>query len=270
MKRILLTILAIFVLLACLVSCAKEINTITDFSKLADMTKNGTDKIEVTFDNHSGEPFYFDIEDQEDIEDIMDIIFSSSFGSKQKEVNPGDNTSITVIQGEKEYHIHARVNKEGQYYYSFSTTDLQTKLQELAREAGAFDNVNQNSNDNTPNNWGVTFEVEKVTAKGLIILLKHSGGENVFELNTGSYYVIQKKENSAWIDVKYVPQEHDIVWTTEAWAIHKEDTTTWDVNWEWLYGELPAGEYRIGKEIMNFRGTGDFEKQMVYAEFKIK
>ena len=142
MRKLLALALAVVTLLCCLVGCAKEVNTITDFSKLADMTKDGTGKIEVTFDNHSGEPFYFDIEDQEDIEDIMDIIFSSSFGSKQKEVNPGDNTSITVIQGEKEYHIHARVNKEGQYYYSFSTTDLQTKLQELAREAGAFDNVN--------------------------------------------------------------------------------------------------------------------------------
>lgn len=141
MKKTISLILA-FILLMCLAGCAKEINTITDFSKFADMTKDGTNKIEVIFDNHSGEPFYFDIEDQEDIEDIMDIIFASSFGSKQKEVNPSDNTSITIIQGEKEYHLHARVNKEGQFYYSFSTADLQTKLQELAREAGAFDNVN--------------------------------------------------------------------------------------------------------------------------------
>ena len=141
MKKTISLILA-FILLMCMAGCAKEINTVTDFSKFADMTKDGTNKIEVTFDNHSGEPFYFDIEVQEDIEDIMDIIFASSFESKQKEVNPGDNTSITIIQGEKEYHLHARVNKEGQYYYSFSTADLQTKLQELAREAGAFDNVN--------------------------------------------------------------------------------------------------------------------------------
>ena len=143
-------------------------------------------------------------------------------------------------------------------------------LNELAREAGAFDNINQNNDGDTPNKWGVTFEVENVTAKGLTINCRQSGGENVFELNTGSYFVVQKKEYSAWVNVEYIPQENDIVWTTEAWAIYKEDTTTWNVDWEWLYGELLAGEYRIGKEIMNFRGTGDFDKQMVYAEFKVK
>ena len=59
-----------------------------------------------------------------------------------KEVNGGDHTSLKIIQDEKDYQLHAFMNKEGQYYYSFSTTDLQTKIQEIAREAGAFDNVN--------------------------------------------------------------------------------------------------------------------------------
>ena len=35
--------------------------------------------------------------------------------------------------------MHAFMNKEGRYYYSFTTTELLTKLQELGREAGAYD-----------------------------------------------------------------------------------------------------------------------------------
>ena len=72
------------------------------------------------------------------------------------------------------------------------------------------------------------------------------------------------------MDVEYLPQEYELSWTYEAWIIQKEGTTQWDVNWEWLYGELSAGEYRIGKEIMNFRGTGDFDEEIVYAEFIIE
>lgn len=140
MKKTLSLVFA-FILLACLVGCRKEVNTITDFSKFSDMTQNGTDKIEVTFDNYSGYPFYFTIEDQEDIDEIMTIIFSSSFNKMEKDVNGGDHTSMKFIQGEKEYQLHAFMNKEGQYYYSFSTTDLQTKIQELARKAGAFEDV---------------------------------------------------------------------------------------------------------------------------------
>ena len=140
MKKLIALILSLVCSLG-LVGCAKEVNTITDFSKFADMTKDGTDKIEVTFDNYSGYPFYFTIEDQEDIDIIMDIIFSSSFTKMEKEVNGGDHTSMKIIQGEREYNLHTFMNKEGRYYYSFSTTDLLIKVQELAREAGAFDGV---------------------------------------------------------------------------------------------------------------------------------
>ena len=120
-----------------------------------------------------------------------------------------------------------------------------------------------------PNKWGVVLEVDNVTAKGLTIVCNHSGGEGVAELDTGSFYVIQKYEKAGWIDVEYLPHEYDIAWTSEAWIIQKEGTTQWDVNWEWLYGELSAGKYRIGKEIMNFRDTGNYDTELVYAEFII-
>lgn len=33
------------------------------------------------------------------------------------------------------------MNKEGKYYYSFATDDLQNKINELARNAGAYNNT---------------------------------------------------------------------------------------------------------------------------------
>lgn len=121
-----------------------------------------------------------------------------------------------------------------------------------------------------PSNWGLALETENVTAKGLTILCRHGGGENVFQLQTGSYYVIQKSEEAGWVDVEFLPQEYDVAWTAEAWMIARENTTSWDVDWEWLYGPLPPGDYRIGKEIMNFKGPGDYEKGMLYADFIIE
>ena len=127
-----------------------------------------------------------------------------------------------------------------------------------------------NHSSESPSKWGITLSVENVTAKGLTLVCTHSGGKNVAQLDTGSYYIIQKSEKSGWEDVEYLPHEYEIAWDAVAWMIKKEDTTTWDINWEWLYGELPAGEYRIGKEIMNFRGTGDYDTELVYAEFTIR
>lgn len=122
-------------------NAAKEkVGTVTDFSKFSNMTRE-TSKIEVTFDNNTGAPFYFTIEDQEDIDEIMNIIFNDTFENMGEEVNDGNHSSIRIIQGERTYDMSLSANKEGKYYYSFSTTDLYDKIIELAREAGAFEGV---------------------------------------------------------------------------------------------------------------------------------
>ena len=120
---------------------AKEkVGTVTDFSKFSNMPRE-TSKIEVTFDNNTGAPFYFTIEDQENIDEIMNIIFTDTFENMGEEVNDGNHSSIKIIQGERIYDMSLSANKEGKYYYSFSTTDLYDKIIELAREAGAFEGV---------------------------------------------------------------------------------------------------------------------------------
>lgn len=134
----------------------------------------------------------------------------------------------------------------------------------------ATSNNGEQANVATPTDWGITLKAQNVTPTGLTIECEQSGGENVAELNTGSYFVIQAQKDGAWVNVEYLPQEYDLAWTQEAWGILKNSTTTWNVKWEGLYGKLPAGTYRIGKEIMNFRGTGDYDKAMAYAEFVIE
>lgn len=123
--------------------------------------------------------------------------------------------------------------------------------------------------DNIQEEWGITLTAENVTPDGLTIVCHQSGGENTQELNTGSFYTIQKLEEDGFKTIEYLSQEYDIAWTAEAWIIFKDATTTWDVNWKWLYGTLSPGEYRIGKEIMNFRGPGDYDTEMIYAHFEI-
>ncbi len=56
----------------------------------------------------------------------------------------------------------------------------------------------------------------------------------------------------------------------EAWIIHRDDILEWEVDWEWLYGELPMGRYRMSKEIMDFRKTGDYDGKNYYAVFDVE
>ena len=117
--------------------------------------------------------------------------------------------------------------------------------------------------------WGITLEATEVTSKGITLVCHQSGGENVVELSTGSFYTLQRQDKKEWVDVDMLPQEGEVAWDALAWLIKLDDSTDWEIAWGWLYGELPAGTYRIGKEVINFREPGDFDTMMYYAEFTI-
>ena len=52
--------------------------------------------------------------------------------------------------------------------------------------------------------------------------------------------------------------------------VPKDDIVEFKINWEWLYGKLPTGTYRITKEFTDFRGTGDYDNFVYWTEFEIK
>lgn len=118
-------------------------------------------------------------------------------------------------------------------------------------------------------NWGLTLSAENITAAGLTLVCGRSGGSPDGELQTGNPYWLEVQKDGQWMPVETTVPEEEIAWTMEAWTIAKEDRTEWKVDWTWLYGELPDGEYRIGKEIMDFRDTGDYDKSLYYAEFEV-
>lgn len=119
--------------------------------------------------------------------------------------------------------------------------------------------------------WGVTLTAKDVTPEGMTIVCTQSGGSPSGELNTGSYYILEQEVQGVWCVVEYAENMRgkEICWDAVAWIIPMNDTVEWEVDWEWLYGSLEPGHYRIGKEVMDFRGTGDYDKEMYYAEFEI-
>jgi len=117
------------------------------------------------------------------------------------------------------------------------------------------------------NDWGVVLSAEDVTADGMTLVCLQSGGNPTGELLTGPWYEIEMFEDGQW---KAAPVYAEVCWEDIAWAIPAEDTTQWEVNWTWIYGTLPSGEYRIAKEIMDFRQTGDFDACRSYANFTIE
>lgn len=120
------------------------------------------------------------------------------------------------------------------------------------------------------NTWGIKLTATNVSPTGLTLLFNQSGGNPSGDLQTGSLYWLEVLIDNQWIPVEMLPSANDIGWTDEAYIINMNDITEWEVNWEWLYGELPIGRYRIGKEIMDFRSTGGiYDTLNYYADFEI-
>ena len=117
--------------------------------------------------------------------------------------------------------------------------------------------------------WGITLSAEDVTPTGMTLVCTQNGGSPTGDLQTGSPYVIEQLINGEWLPVPTAPGILDWAWTMEGWMIRPDSTTKWEVNWEFLYGELGPGLYRIQKEIMDFRGPGDYTEKNYYAEFAI-
>jgi hypothetical protein len=116
--------------------------------------------------------------------------------------------------------------------------------------------------------WGIALTVKNVTPTGLTIICTQSGGKDVAELHSGSYFVVEQLHGEHWEACENII-EGEFAWTAEAWGIPQGDSVEWKTDWAWLHGELAPGTYRVGKEIDNFRGTGDFDTAVYYAEFTI-
>ncbi len=117
--------------------------------------------------------------------------------------------------------------------------------------------------------WGVGLDVEDVNRRGATVVFRVPETGNVF---TGSHFVLQTLSNGKWTDV---PTLQEPIFTTEAISI--SNIRRFRIDWEWLYGELPGGQYRIGKNISRNNDdvaalpgvTPGSESAMVYAYFTL-
>ena len=115
---------------------------------------------------------------------------------------------------------------------------------------------------------GVIAEAHDITSSGATVRFRvWDPGLASGELEYGDDYSLEKLEGEEWISVPVIfeGEFNDI-----AYIIPKEADSPgseWEVNWEWLYGSLEPGDYRICKTVMDFRGTGDYDTYKIYVYF---
>ena len=101
----------------------------------------------------------------------------------------------------------------------------------------------------------VTMTVSDVTSTGAVVTIQDCNPEPFVY---GEWYVIEQEKDGLWYEVK--TKITDYGFNEIGWLTDDNGQLTMDVNWEWLYGKLPAGHYRILKQA----GT-----QIISAEFDV-
>ncbi len=147
--------------------------------------------------------------------------------------------------------------------YAFALTEDMVNALTTADTAVDFSSKDEGFPD-----WGLTLSVKDVTSTGLTLVCSRRGGNPTGELECGTDYHLIVLEDGTWKDVPTVIEEY--AWNSLAYWIQEGQDMEFTYSWEWLYGKLPAGTYRLTKGFMDFREAGDYDTAMYWVEFEIE
>ena len=105
-----------------------------------------------------------------------------------------------------------------------------------------------------------------LTQEGATFIIKNNSEYNY---NYGSAYEIEVKKEGQW---KSIELKEPLTWTEIAFILKAKESNEINIDFNYGYGELSKGEYRlvktVNKEQIDPRGT--VQTKIIYAEFEIK
>lgn len=126
--------------------------------------------------------------------------------------------------------------------------------------------------EETQPDWNLSMTVTDIRPNGLTVQFVQTGpfpGSDQASLIYGNEYSLQTFENGQWADVPLLPQEQEVVWNEDVYRIFMDNISGHVISWDQLYGSLPAGRYRISKEVtLDWTGK-EPESYTFRAEFEI-
>ena len=196
---------------------------------------------------------------QKDISTISDILNSGNWINDVTKC--ASNCVITTADGEVyDYHSTCGTFNDNKNQRSMTVTNEEMRM---------INSILVQYGDLEANDWGLSLSVKNVASAGATLVISQSSGSPSGELWYGPAYKIQSLNGDTWEDVPYVT-EADVEWTEEIYMVEMDTDCEIVLSWDWLYGNLPEGPYRIVKQFMDVRSSGDYDKETYYANFEIK
>jgi len=163
---------------------------------------------------------------------------------------------LTLLSGCETYNNNSKVQgnedtvKEANSDDSGDTSNLETTIYETVNN---FDGVTMNVKEGT------------VSSSGLIVIFENkSDKQGVY----GEVFLLEKNINGKWYQVP-VTLDGELAFPMVGYDLAPSDVKEWTVDWDIVYGNLDFGEYRIVKDVLDFRKSGDYDKYHLAAEFTI-
>ncbi len=104
-----------------------------------------------------------------------------------------------------------------------------------------------------------------VSSTGLTVIFENNSNKQCVY---GEDFWLEKKIKGRWYQVP-VALDGNYGFSSIGYDLASSDVKEWTADWDWLYGSLDTGEYRILKDILDFRKAGDYDKYHLTAEFTI-
>jgi len=130
------------------------------------------------------------------------------------------------------------------------TTDWEPTAYETVNN---FDGVNMSVNKETISSTGLTVVFENLSDSQCIY---------------SEDFLLEKKIHGNWYQVP-VAIDEGYGFDDIGYNLASGENGELNIKWDWLYGSLDTGEYRIVKNILDFRSTGDYDQYKLAAEFTI-
>lgn len=117
-------------------------------------------------------------------------------------------------------------------------------------------------------NVSMTIKDGTLTRSGATVIINDSNGVGTYVY--GTEFRVDKKVNGEWKELEYA--HDDFGFTEMAYYVNDNGKLEFDCDWEYMYGKLSNGEYRIVKDTFLESETPITEEDMLYfsVEFTIE
>ena len=110
----------------------------------------------------------------------------------------------------------------------------------------------------------MTLKEGSLSATGATFILKNLTDKDYIYEN---YYVLQNKTDNGWEDIEPIIENYGF--TQEGLRLQNGENKEVVIDWEWLYGTLSPGDYRIYKEALYKTSFDENDTYSLYAAFTI-